>query len=220
MRRLVVITGASKGLGKGLTNTLLSRDQYDLVTMSRSDIEQSDHPSVKHFKVDLIQPGDYRWLRDICEDYSKVTFINNAGVISPIGFIGGFSVEEIERNIYTNQIAPFSIINALVKNNFKYELSIINITSGAANKLIKGWSLYSVTKAAVLNFLEHLKDQHSRIKIFSFDPGVLDTEMQLLIRSSSDKNFPDVANFQAMKNEGFLKDPIVQAEEIVNRFLD
>ena len=53
------------------------------------------------------------------------------------------------------------------------------------------------------------------ITVGSARPGVVDTEMQDLIREKSSKQFPDVARFKVMKEQGSLVDP-----DDVAKFLD
>ena len=58
-------------------------------------------------------------------------------------------------------------------------------------------------------------DLEDNIETHSIDPGVLDTDMQLIIRSNSDKDFDWVKYFNSIE----LKNPIEVAKSIVKNYL-
>lgn len=51
-----------------------------------------------------------------------------------------------------------------------------------------------------------LSNKGSRHKVIAFSPGVMDTDMQGTIRSSSEEAFADVENFKRYKEQGMLRD--------------
>ena len=130
--------------------------------------------------------------------FNEIIFINNAGIIEPIKKIGEFSNNvDIYNHININYVSPSIIINSLVKlieNNMK--LKILNITSGAAERPIEGWSLYCSTKKATKMFLDVLNEENNKVVIKHIDPGVIDTEMQHSIRNSHEGDFPTVNQFR------------------------
>ena len=82
-----------------------------------------------------------------------------------------------------------------------------------------GWSAYCAAKAALematrVAALEASTSDPS-LTICSLAPGVVDTDMQGLIRGTSEKEFPDVARFRAMKADGVLRDAHDVSREIV-----
>ena len=88
---------------------------------------------------------------------------------------------------------------------------VASISSGAALKGYAGWSLYCATKAGLEGFvralaLEQQPEPHPLLAV-SIDPGVVDTQMQALIRTMSKRDFPEVERFIRRKNEGGLSAP-------------
>ena len=96
---------------------------------------------------------------------------------------------------------------------------IVNISSGAARRAIAGWSAYCAAKAALematrVAALEAATND-ATLSICSLAPGVVDTDMQGLIRGISEKDFPDVERFRALKTDNALRDAHDVAREIV-----
>ena len=64
--------------------------------------------------------------------------------------------------------------------------TIVNVSSGAALRPLEGWSAYCSGKAglAMLTQAIALETQGKGIRVFGFQPGTTDTDMQVLIRAS------------------------------------
>src|SRR5690606_16985856 len=91
------------------------------------------------------------------------------------------------------------------------DFSLVNISSGAANRAIPSWAGYCASKAA-LNmltetfYLEELEKGNNPI-VYAVAPGVIDTDMQVQIRSSLQSDFSSVDNFKALKSNKSLFTP-------------
>ncbi len=113
--------------------------------------------------------------------------VNNAAVIGPIGRILDISVEDWALNIDTNLTAAFHAtqlaLRHMVANGGG---TIINISSGAAHRPQEGWSAYCAGKAglAMLTRGVHMEYAAQGVRVFGFAPGVVDTDMQGVIRAS------------------------------------
>src|SRR5690606_23347273 len=113
----------------------------------------------------------------------------NAGWIGEIAPLGELDPESIKNLYHINLIAPAILINEFVKEykTSKAEKTVVNISSGAAQKAIDGWSGYCSSKAG-LNQLTAVAAEESRlkklgIKYYALSPGIVDTEMQQDIRT-------------------------------------
>jgi 3-oxoacyl-[acyl-carrier protein] reductase len=181
----ILITGASRGVGRTLANYFYKQGFYLILLSRRDDFlleDFSDLKNIDFYSVDFKQPNELRMvLNKINMKHSFIPFIiNNAGLQSKSNF-GEYSWEEFEEDLNINVRAPFEIINFLLpnlkKNNFG---RIINITSGAPLNCSQGFSRYSATKA-LLNTLtvtisNELSDNYD-IKINLMSPGPVKTEM-------------------------------------------
>jgi 3-oxoacyl-[acyl-carrier protein] reductase len=64
--------------------------------------------------------------------------------------------------------------------------TIVNVSSGAAIRPLEGWSAYCSAKAGLhmLTRAIALETAGKGIRVFGFQPGTTDTDMQVLIRAS------------------------------------
>lgn len=207
--RIAIITGGSKGLGKELCLQLMSAG-YQVKDLSRT----APHPFSS--RVDLatteaVQAAVASALADIFPgDYTEVLFFNNAGTLAPIGPAWRKLPTEVYANLNTNFTSAVAVIAQIMGHfrNVAGRKLIVNVTSGAALKGYAGWSLYCASKAGMEGFIralavEEMCQPHPFLTI-SIDPGVIDTDMQALIRETLDEDFPEVARFTRRKLEGGL----------------
>jgi len=96
---------------------------------------------------------------------------------------------------------------------------VINISSGAGRRAIFGWGAYCAAKAGLdmATRVAALEAQaaHTGVELVSLAPGVIDTAMQGIIRSSSPEDFVDVERFRQMKAAGELREPGDVADDIL-----
>lgn len=220
---LYIITGNSKGLGKGLVQALIKKDQHHIIGISRSGLELQ-RPNYTDLRIDLSDTAALiNQLDEIfpTDEYKKIVLINNAGWIGEIGPLGRLDPKGIADLHAINVIAPAVLMNAYVQKYQKHpaEKLVINISSGAAEKNIDGWSGYGSSKAA-LNRMTEIAQEESvihnyGIKYYALSPGIIDSPMQESIRSASPENFSNVETFRNYKNSQQLSSPFEVAEKII-----
>lgn len=226
-----IVTGASRGLGEAIARQYILQN-VNVIAVSRSgnaelqSLAEEQGVDFHHVSCDL---SDMSELKEGLDRISEIVFhedshyvyvVNNAGVIEPIEIVGEFQAEAVQKHMQVNVTAPMLIINRCVKeaNDHDIDLGIINITSGAAEKTIHGWSTYSSSKAAINRFTETLalEQEGKGHTILAYSPGVIDTDMQGEIRSSSEESFADVEKFRKLKEEGSLRTPDEVASVLMN----
>ena len=223
MQMNIIVTGITKGLGKELF-LKLDNNRNRVIGIGRNLAELKGNNLIEHdFSDDNL--GFLDKLLDKLDTKRDVTFINNAGVVTPIGKIGLLKSEEIKNSIMVNYYMPCLIINRLIEfcNTYNLKLKIVHISTGAARRPIAGWGMYCSSKAAINMYLEVLKLQNNdsdKIDVVIFDPGVMDTEMQSIIRKSDDISFPMVDDFKKYHFNKMLNSPVVVADKIIKEFLD
>lgn len=210
MKKVVVITGANRGLGKALADLALKDNKSIVVSLSRSlhpeQITQSKD-KLLFLKTDLSEAFFSKTLNKIKQFIvpdSRLFVFSNAGIIGPISKAGNFTNSNIQRSLQINIAYPVSLVNYLLAQYPDNRIDFVNITSGAGNRPIAHWSLYGSSKAYMKFFFDVLSKEsrdNENLKFHSIDPGVLNTSMQDEIRNSS---FPDRKYFIALKNENKL----------------
>lgn len=193
MDKVAFITGASKGIGKAITELLLDHD-YLVYGFSRNNT--INHSNFTFFKIDLSKLEQVQKLEFPKVKAEKITLINNAATIGEIiplhlkeenGIIGEYNL---------NILAPTLLCKKFLKDFPADNKLILNISSGAAKKAIPCWSTYCASKSALDNLTSVIaKEKYQNLKILSISPGVVDTNMQEEIRNSNPKNFPMHQNF-------------------------
>ncbi|MFP7168713.1 (S)-benzoin forming benzil reductase [Terribacillus sp. 7520-G] len=226
--KTAVVTGASRGLGEAIAKRLMDKGMQ-VIGVARGNNEalasyegggdasytyrfgdlQDTSASAKLFEemaADIFPKAD-----------DTVYLINNAGVVGPIATADAYGLEELETHMAINLTSPILACSIFLKYAKKYEvpLVIVNVTSGAAERSVHGWSAYSTSKAGLNRYtetvaLEEAEAGTGNIAI-AYNPGIMDTDMQADIRSSEPEQFQDVQKFRDYVTNKSLRNPMFVA---------
>lgn len=219
MKEVYIVTGASRGIGHAVATQLEQRG-HTVVRMARSNPNELDNLT----ECDVTSERAAELLKDVLKTYEgseAYTLINNAGIVEPIGVMGLVENDVIARAIEVNVTAPIQLANTFIQQlqNVKATKRIMNISSGAGRKTYDGWGVYGTTKAAIDHFSRIIFDEQKKmtqpIDIVAIAPGIIDTDMQTVIRSSSAESFPPLQRFLDYKEEGTLATPEETAERLI-----
>lgn len=217
---LVVITGASSGLGRALARAVPF--PATVVDISRSGVGGD---GIEHLTADLSDPtawpdvGDQIHRLFSVYQPARAVFIHAAGTLDPIGFAGEVDTAAYSRNVLLNsaagQVLGHMFLSAVRGREGSFQL--VMISSGAARSVYPGWSAYGAGKAALDQWVRNVgAEQKTRggVAVVSIAPGVLATAMQEQIRKTSETDFPEVARFHSLHEEDRLADPAEAAARI------
>ena len=152
--------------------------------------------------------------------------VHTAALLGSLGPIEHQSFDSWLSLLRVNVAAPMilSRLFAQATRRSAAQRLVVNISSGAAKRPIAGWSAYCAAKAALEMATRVAALEASTIDptlaICSLAPGVVDTDMQGLIRGTNEQQFPDVAKFCAMKADGVLRSAHDVAREIIGLIAD
>jgi len=225
----IIITGTSSGLGQALFD-YISTKQLGMICIARKFLPYQEELAAQSGKVISLIEQDLRCLDEeffstllaaIPKNSDEVFFINNAGVIDPIGKMGSIADAALMSAIKVNFLAPALLVNNIMKFHavLGIQTSFINITSGAANQVIEGWGAYCSTKAGTKMFFDVLQQEikdSEQFKIYNIDPGVLATRMQSIVRNSG---FPPLEEQIMAAKENKPKQPKDVARWIVETYI-
>ncbi|KAI9480518.1 MAG: hypothetical protein EXX96DRAFT_563080 [Benjaminiella poitrasii] len=219
---VMIITGASKGIGKAATLEALATFDARVVAIARSRPlldELQTHVSSKLNKASQLQlvVGDvtddkviHKAVSLAIDKWGRLdSVIANAGVLEPIASIAESPVEGWKRLFDINVFSIISLAQITLPHLRKSENgSIIIVSSGAALKGYKGWGAYGASKATVNHIANTLSVEEPEITTIALRPGVVDTEMQSLIRSrGQDAMKEDHSKFVDLHRSGKLVQP-------------
>jgi len=185
----VLITGASRGLGKELAYVFANND-YDLILHSKSTVLPVVYRSFRfdrqntpiHFDRlygDLYLFKTVKDLIKIAKGGNISVFVNNAAIYLNDS-ISNITSEKCREILEVNLIAPILLIKGIWEIfKEKKEGIIININSTAGKSGSFGESLYSASKHGLAGFLKCLQFEASayNIQIFDVYLGAMKTEM-------------------------------------------
>lgn len=227
--RLCVVTGTSSGLGKAVAQQLMAKG-WRVVGIARRDAALGE--GYQHVPLDLADLGaveTYFRTRFPTEarlaDATRVGLVNNAGVLQPVAPVWRLEMDELAKAYAVNTVAPMWLMGFFIAQCTKVPLRIVNVSSGAAHHAYAGWGTYCSTKAALRmagmalaeegDLLPGSEARPRDLSLLSYEPGIVDTEMQGVARSRDEADFPAVQRFRDFHSKGLLAPPEQPAAEIV-----
>jgi benzil reductase ((S)-benzoin forming) len=221
-RDYYIVTGTSRGIGEALAKQLLGANTV-LTCISRNlNPGLGVEAMIKKWPLTDIALDLNRHdqiaatLRDVfreidLDDVASITLINNAGIIHPIRRVGDVdSAAKIARSVGVNLTAAMIVTDAFIHETVDMHVprKVVFLTTGAARRIVKGWSAYCASKAGLEMYVrvlaEEQADMPNPVKLMAFSPGVVDTEMQTEIRNADPNEFPELEKFKAYKENGQL----------------
>lgn len=178
----VLITGCSRGIGKSILNEFLNNKAIKKVYALSSNVSALI-PNKKciPIEVDFLKQGwEEEVLRVVNNDPLGIV-INNAGYLYN-GVIGSTPLEQTNKMIQINYLAPLALVNSLLNNIKKGQAHIVNIGSMggySGSSKFPGLSVYSSTKSAVACLSECWAEELSEFGVRSncLALGAVNTEM-------------------------------------------
>jgi NAD(P)-dependent dehydrogenase (short-subunit alcohol dehydrogenase family) len=194
----VLITGASKGIGKATAISFAIAGCSKILLAARSnlaDVETAVHdaamkanrpqPFVHSLNMDVTSEDSVRAAADTAADVlggSLDVLINNAGYLEEWRPIAESEPSEWWRtwevNIKGTYLAAHFFVPLLLKSQTK---TIINISSGGAHVMFPGASAYQTTKFALCRLTEFMDKEYYQqgLIAISLHPGAVKTELAM-----------------------------------------
>ena len=194
--KVAIVTGASRGIGAaaalalgaaGASVVLAARNG----TEAEANAQQIDASGGKAFGL-ACDVSDYASCQRLVQETASRfgppdILVNNAGVIEPISAVGVADPRDWARSIEINLIGAYYAIRRVLPAMLERgHGDIINVSSGAAVRPLEGWSAYCAGKAGLAMLTRSIDLEHraAGIRVFGFQPGTTDTDMQVTIRAS------------------------------------
>lgn len=194
MKKVVLITGASSGIGKEIAKKLLKKN-YTLILSGRNEKgfeEFKNNANVEIILGDITDDETRKKLvQVIINKYKKLDIlINNAGIT----FIQSFEKnthEQLNKIVEVNLKAPILLTHDLydLMKNQKYG-TIVFINSSAGKQGYANHTMYSATKMGLNGFSQSLRLEAKQfgIRVISIHPGGVKTGLYDRLNEKPDIN--------------------------------
>lgn len=187
--KTAIITGATRGIGKGIAKAFAAHganvlftysSSTDLAKQIESDLSTKD-VIVKGFKSDASNFEDcHKLVEQINKDFPVIdVLINNAGITRD-NLLMRMHEEDFDKVIEINLKSVFNMTKAIQRTMLKQRFgSIINMSSVVGVKGNAGQSNYAASKAGIIGFSKsialELGSRNIRCNVIA--PGFIETEM-------------------------------------------
>jgi 3-oxoacyl-[acyl-carrier protein] reductase len=202
IRKIALVTGASRGIGKAIAKQLANNDYYVIGTATTETGAAAINEYLKEVKGNgegiVLNIKDSKAVESVMQNLSErqlapEILINNAGMTAD-NLLLRMSDEEWDDVIDTNLTGAFRVTRACLKNMFRARWGrIVNIASVVGFTGNSGQVNYSATKAGVVAFSKSLaQEMASRgITVNVVAPGFIQTDMTDVL--------PDIVKEELMK---------------------
>lgn len=182
MRKTVLITGTSSGIGKE-TVKYFSDNGWNVAATMRSpekETELGKLPNVKLYKLDVTNDESIKGAIDAAiNDFGAIdVIVNNAGY-GAVGIFEKATKEQIQKQFDTNVFGVMNVTRQILPYFRKKKAgTIINVTSMGGRITFPIYSVYHGTKWAIEGWAEALQFELRpfNIKIKNVEPGAIKTD--------------------------------------------
>jgi 3-oxoacyl-[acyl-carrier protein] reductase len=207
---LIIVTGASRGLGKAITERLNDNGEH-VIGLARS----ISGMNIEAYSCDV---SDYLSVKKVAYEIKKIkkpikAFINSAGVAS-MNMAVTTDKSTVQRLVQTNLIGTIYCCQLFAPIMLRQKQgSFINFSTIAVALALKGESIYAASKAGVeafsRSFAREMADFNIRVNCIA--PGPIRTD---LIKGISDTQIEKIISQQVIPKQ-FLKSDVCDLVELL-----
>lgn len=193
--RTALVTGASRGIGRAIAIELAARGVHVGLVARSADALAEVANLIEHrggtVAVAVAELAEPQQANEAVGNLEKILggtdiLINNAGVHWPMGSMGTIDIDEWERAVAINLLAPVRLSVAVLPGMLARGWGrIINVSSGSTTRGRPDLSnAYFTTKSALEAHSRNLalELEGTGVTVNILRPGVIDTELQAYVR--------------------------------------
>jgi len=190
-KQTILVTGATRGLGRDLAIYLIEKG-YNVIGTGRSDDAPADWPKVEGLIYESLNLEN--WLehknvvRRLIKTHGQIYGLVNNAAIGLDGVLATLHEKDIKRLIDVNVLGTITLTKYIVRNMLVNGGGrIVNISSIIASTGFNGLSVYGATKSAMQGFSRSLARElgKANITVNTVSPGYMETDMTAGIDSEN-----------------------------------
>lgn len=185
---VVMISGASRGLGSALARSLGKRGaRISLCARTRTVTEVARQLRIRDIdclavRADVTQPDEVRsWLSRTVDRFDRVdVLVNNAAIFGPPARLEELKLDDWFRVIDVNLTAPFICFRTVLPHLKRSQGCLLNVLSHRAFEGPASWGSYAVSKAGLAVMTRQLSREWSAedLLVVGVNPGVMATGLR------------------------------------------
>lgn len=171
------VTGAGRGLGRALVETLLTRGAARVYAATRDGKFTHADPRVTAVELDVTRPEQARAAAALAGDTRLL--INNAGVLASMSVLGS-GRDQLQRDFDVNYYGIVEVVRAFEPRLVAATpAAIVNVLSVVAMASMPALGGYSASKAAAWSLTQSLRGElrSKGVAVHAVFPGPIDTDM-------------------------------------------
>lgn len=184
MRKNILITGCSSGLGLALVKLYLKKN-YKVFAISKNK-PKINNKNLTFIKCDLSKVQNIKkTLSKKIKNIKKIQRVYlNAGVLGEINELSKIKTKDIKKAMDINVYANKELLDILKELEVK---NIIATSSGASISSSYGWGVYNLCKGSLNMLINIYSKEMENTKLYAIAPGVIKTAMTDIIRYEVDE---------------------------------
>ena len=150
-----------------------------------------------------------------------MNLINNAGVVSQLAPLSQIEAADLTNAVRVGLEAPMLLTSAFLRatQGWTVPRKVVLVSSGLGRRAMASSASYCAAKAGLDHLARALALEEANspngARIVSLAPGVIDTDMQVQLRSADAARFPDRERFIGLHSGGQLDSPAQAAAKLL-----
>ena len=233
MSKVILVTGASRGLGEAIAKKFLDNNNivyinYNKTTLKELEEKYHEYKNARFIKCDVSNEEEVKnMMSKIKDDEGHLdVLVNNAGIAMD-SELKDKTKENFQKILDVNLIGPFLTSKYVL--DIMDKGSIINISSNTGIDAYYSYGLdYDASKAGLINLTHNFASMYApNIRVNCIAPGWINTEMNkeldkeyikeecehiLLERFAEPKEIANVVFFLASDESSYITDSIIRVD--------